>query len=314
MPGAEQQIKIVIDNLQEDEIPMAAEIFYDAFKGDELTRILHPEHKVKQAGYTREQRIGNSAKMLRKGFGKPGFVHLKATDPETKEILGMSVWVKPGYTKASLDEFKEERAKQKQKETDQKAALGRDITTEVSSSSKDGAEQKEDDDKDLELDTAALDRWVSSVGETRETVMKDEPFWYSYLLFFIHASESLNGDTLCFGWYTMAESVFHFTMPICRSLNLITVKPKAQGRGIGSAILKWAIDQVDAANPPETIVLEATPEGRKLYERRGFKVEGWPSVAPSTIDGEGVIEEKRLRAPFMVRRPPENPKATDASS
>jgi GNAT superfamily N-acetyltransferase len=54
------------------------------------------------------------------------------------------------------------------------------------------------------------------------------------------------------------------------------VVPEAQRRGIGSAIL---VRLLDRAAGRTLVALVATPEGRPLYERHGFRVESRESVA-----------------------------------
>ncbi len=55
----------------------------------------------------------------------------------------------------------------------------------------------------------------------------------------------------------------------CWYLNLLAVEPAAQGRGIGSALLRAVTDQADAQGA--RCYLEATSDdNRRLYERHGF--------------------------------------------
>jgi GNAT superfamily N-acetyltransferase len=57
----------------------------------------------------------------------------------------------------------------------------------------------------------------------------------------------------------------------CWYLNLLAVEPAAQGRGIGTALLRAVLDRADADGVPA--YLEATSEAnRRLYERHGFEV------------------------------------------
>jgi ribosomal protein S18 acetylase RimI-like enzyme len=73
-------------------------------------------------------------------------------------------------------------------------------------------------------------------------------------------------------------------------LRIIGVDPALQGRGYGSALLRFALDEADRQGRPA--YLEATSEAsRALYQRHGFNVEGeirvedappfWPMLRPA---------------------------------
>lgn len=51
------------------------------------------------------------------------------------------------------------------------------------------------------------------------------------------------------------------------TIGMIIVSGKAQGHGFGARLIDTLLDAADA----RTILLNATPEGRALYERRGFQ-------------------------------------------
>ncbi|KAJ5822381.1 Acyl-CoA N-acyltransferase [Penicillium robsamsonii] len=53
-------------------------------------------------------------------------------------------------------------------------------------------------------------------------------------------------------------------------LDLLATLPEYQGRGFGSAILKWGIEKADASQ--SRIFLEGTPEGVPLYLKHGWKI------------------------------------------
>jgi GNAT superfamily N-acetyltransferase len=72
-------------------------------------------------------------------------------------------------------------------------------------------------------------------------------------------------------------------------LSFLFIDPKAQGKGVGSALLAWGLDQADAANPPLPVVLESSVVGIPIYKRKGFQV-------VDTIVLKDVAE-----CPFMVR-------------
>jgi Acetyltransferases len=53
-------------------------------------------------------------------------------------------------------------------------------------------------------------------------------------------------------------------------LDLLATLPEYQGRGFGSAILKWGTDKADASQ--SRIFLEGTPEGVPIYLKHGWKI------------------------------------------
>lgn len=68
---------------------------------------------------------------------------------------------------------------------------------------------------------------------------------------------------------------------------MLLVDPDARGRGVGSALLKHAIDHLDA-HSVTSVRLDATPMGRPIYEKLGFvdqfdlvRYEGAPDPPPA---------------------------------
>ncbi|KAJ6150635.1 Acyl-CoA N-acyltransferase [Penicillium samsonianum] len=53
-------------------------------------------------------------------------------------------------------------------------------------------------------------------------------------------------------------------------LDLLATLPEYQGRGFGSAILKWGMEKADASQ--SRIFLEGTPEGVPIYLKHGWKI------------------------------------------
>jgi GNAT superfamily N-acetyltransferase len=53
-------------------------------------------------------------------------------------------------------------------------------------------------------------------------------------------------------------------------LHLIMVLPEYQGRGLATPLMKWGFERAKEENLP--IYLDATPKGKGIYERFGFKV------------------------------------------
>jgi ribosomal protein S18 acetylase RimI-like enzyme len=65
---------------------------------------------------------------------------------------------------------------------------------------------------------------------------------------------------------------FHPEEP-CWYLPLIGVDPTCQGRGYGSALLRYALEQVDGTGAPAYLE-SSNPRNVPLYERHGFEVLG----------------------------------------
>ena len=55
-------------------------------------------------------------------------------------------------------------------------------------------------------------------------------------------------------------------------IGMVLVRPELRGRGIGTALLVKAIDYLDARRIP-CAKLDATPQGKPVYERLGFQIE-----------------------------------------
>lgn len=55
-------------------------------------------------------------------------------------------------------------------------------------------------------------------------------------------------------------------------IGMVLVDPEFRGRGIGTTLLRQAIDHLDARGIP-CLKLDATPQGRPIYERLGFRRE-----------------------------------------
>jgi GNAT superfamily N-acetyltransferase len=55
-------------------------------------------------------------------------------------------------------------------------------------------------------------------------------------------------------------------------VGMVLVDPEFRGKGIGTALLARALDDLSAREVP-CVKLDATPQGRPIYERQGFHVE-----------------------------------------
>jgi GNAT superfamily N-acetyltransferase len=55
-------------------------------------------------------------------------------------------------------------------------------------------------------------------------------------------------------------------------IGMVLVDPQLRGKGIGTALLQKAIDHLDAKKIP-CVKLDATPQGKPIYARLGFRIE-----------------------------------------
>ncbi|KAJ5925002.1 hypothetical protein N7454_007641 [Penicillium verhagenii] len=81
-----------------------------------------------------------------------------------------------------------------------------------------------------------------------------------------------------------------------KHLDLLATLPGYQGRGVGSAILRWGINQADAVQA--RIYLEATPEGYPVYLKYGFK-----ALEEITLDYEKMGSHGKEDLVLMIRDP-----------
>lgn len=56
----------------------------------------------------------------------------------------------------------------------------------------------------------------------------------------------------------------------CADLDMLGTHPSYNGKGIASMLLKWGLDRADNDKVP--VFLSASPAGKPVYERRGFRV------------------------------------------
>lgn len=70
--------------------------------------------------------------------------------------------------------------------------------------------------------------------------------------------------------------------------------PEYQGRGVGTKLLYWAIDQADATEPVTPMYLESAPTARAVYMHCGFVPQGEYNFlrrGPAIVRGLEVEEE-----------------------
>jgi GNAT superfamily N-acetyltransferase len=81
-------------------------------------------------------------------------------------------------------------------------------------------------------------------------------------------------------------------------LELVAARPDYQGKGAAGQLLRWGLERADE-DGVETF-LEASPDGRPIYEHFGF----WERdrlVVKLEGNGDGVLAEKEFVEVFMVR-------------
>jgi len=81
-------------------------------------------------------------------------------------------------------------------------------------------------------------------------------------------------------------------------LEILATRPEWQGKGAGGKLLRWGLAKADEEGT-ETY-LEASPDGKPIYEHLGFK-EVDRLVVPLEGKGDGVLSEKEFVECFMVR-------------
>jgi GNAT superfamily N-acetyltransferase len=81
-------------------------------------------------------------------------------------------------------------------------------------------------------------------------------------------------------------------------LEILATRPEWQGKGAGGKLLRWGLRKADEEGT-ETY-LEASPDGKPIYEHLGFE-EVDRLVVQLEGKGEGVLSEKEFVECFMVR-------------
>jgi hypothetical protein len=75
-------------------------------------------------------------------------------------------------------------------------------------------------------------------------------------------------------------------------IGTIFVEPESRRQGLGRAVTQAIIDRLDAAGC-RTIVLVATTDGRRLYERMGFEVQTTYRILEAPGTGEAAVSADR---------------------
>ena len=76
-------------------------------------------------------------------------------------------------------------------------------------------------------------------------------------------------------------------------LELLAARPEWQGKGVGSALLRWGLERADEEGVEA--YLEASPAGKGLYEKMGFREVGRLVVPSREEGGEDFVECFMLR-------------------
>jgi predicted N-acetyltransferase YhbS len=80
-------------------------------------------------------------------------------------------------------------------------------------------------------------------------------------------------------------------------LHMLHTDPKQQGRGAGSALLKWGIQKADELGLPA--YLESSPDAHGFYKKYGFEDVEVYEMDLSLYGGP----DKKHTAPMMMRQP-----------
>ncbi|OQE13764.1 hypothetical protein PENFLA_c043G02684 [Penicillium flavigenum] len=85
-----------------------------------------------------------------------------------------------------------------------------------------------------------------------------------------HAPQQMNKGVFNAFKKLLEESRKRYTTENDIILDLLATLPEYQGRGFGSAVLKWGMEKADASQ--SRIFLEGTPEGVPVYLKHGWKI------------------------------------------
>ncbi|CAG8309875.1 unnamed protein product [Penicillium nalgiovense] len=85
-----------------------------------------------------------------------------------------------------------------------------------------------------------------------------------------HAPQQMNKGVFNAFKRLLEDSRKRYTTENDIILNLLATLPEYQGRGFGSAVLKWGMEKADASQ--SRIFLEGTPEGVPIYLKHGWKI------------------------------------------
>lgn len=77
-------------------------------------------------------------------------------------------------------------------------------------------------------------------------------------------------------------------------LQLLSVRGSAQRQGIGGLLVKWGVDKADELGLAAYV--EASPAGRRVYEKAGFEV-----IREVRPDGKWANDESALH--YLMLRP-----------
>jgi ribosomal protein S18 acetylase RimI-like enzyme len=81
-------------------------------------------------------------------------------------------------------------------------------------------------------------------------------------------------------------------------LELVATRPECQGKGAAGKLLRWGIERADEEGTEA--YLEASPDGKPIYEHLGFREVG-RLVVELEGNGDGSLAEKEFVECFMVR-------------
>ena len=87
-------------------------------------------------------------------------------------------------------------------------------------------------------------------------------------------------------------------------IGMVLVDPQCRGRGIGTSLLERAIEHLDDCNV-QTMKLDATPQGKPLYNKLGFieeyEIERWTRHRPADEASKGVGVLAESLSPALLK-------------
>ncbi|OQE34634.1 hypothetical protein PENCOP_c016G02005 [Penicillium coprophilum] len=134
-------------------------------------------------------------------------------------------------------------------------------------------------------DLATYSRWQfpASFGPSLVTLSEEAAFLAKDPI--PHAPQPMNVGLASAFKKLLEEARKRYTTENDIILDLLATLPEYQGRGFGSAILKWGTEKADASQ--SRIFLEGTPEGVPVYQKYGWKVVEEVVLDFAQFGGEG---------------------------
>lgn len=84
-------------------------------------------------------------------------------------------------------------------------------------------------------------------------------------------------------------------------LDILVTHPDSQGRGAGSALLAWGVEQADKEGV--VMALESTPAGLSMYKRFGFREVDVIKADMRQFGWMEPYDEEAAKRVWMIREP-----------